>query len=143
MKSLPRACALITVLALQLGSATAMASERFQPGNWQAVTRVDGKTAGKQPPRCVAAADTTTMNGTADEIRKALAASPDWQGCALSDVRADGDQVDFTASCGGGIVTTSRTTYRGTSYSSVVTVSSAGRIGLAMAIEGTRVGNCP
>lgn len=51
--------------------------------------------------------------------------------------------MTFAAACGGGIVTTSRTTYRGTSYSSVVTVSSAGKTGLEMAIESTRVGNCP
>lgn len=62
MTSLPRPRALIAVLALQLGGAVAMAAERFQPGSWESVTRVDGKAAGKQPPRCVPVADTTTMN---------------------------------------------------------------------------------
>lgn len=137
-----RRTALVAVL-MALGAGGAQAAERFQPGMWQSVTRVDGKKAGGQPPRCVPGADTATMNGTADSIRKALETSPDWQGCAVSVARAEGEQVDFTASCGGGMVTTSRTAYRGTSYSSVVTVAYAGRTALVMAIEGKRVGDCP
>ncbi len=122
---------------------SASAGERFEAGSWQSSVIVDGKKGRITGPRCVAAQEAQSMNGSAATIRKVLEQDPAWQGCAIGEVQAEGMQVDFKATCAGAIVTTSRTTYRGSSYEGTITVTGPQSPALAMSIKGERTGACP
>lgn len=128
---------------LCLSIESARAGERFEPGMWQSTSFVSGRKAGITGPRCVTAQEAQSMNGPVDSIRKALEADPAWRGCSIRDLRADAMRIDFTAACADAIVTTSQTTYRGSSYEGTISVTSAGTPTLAMSIKGERTGSCP
>lgn len=119
------------------------AGERFEPGLWRSTAVVGGGTGRVTGPRCVTAREAQSMNGSAAVIGALLAAEPDWQGCTIRDVRAEGMQVDFTAVCADSVVTTSQTTYRGSSYEGTIGVTRAGSPVMAMSIKGERLGACP
>ncbi|MGO4403420.1 DUF3617 domain-containing protein [Bosea sp. RAF48] len=135
-----RAFAAFSLLLLVQG---AYAGERFEPGLWQSTAFIGGKKGRVTGPRCVTTQEAQSMNGSASAIRKVLEVDPAWQGCAIGEVRTEGMQVDFTATCAGAVVTTSRTTYRGSSYEGTITVTRPETPALAMSIRGERVGACP
>lgn len=121
----------------------AHAGERFEPGLWRSTAIIGGQKGRETGPRCVAASEAQSMNGSASAIRKLLEADPAWQGCAIGEVHEDEMRVDFSAVCAGAVVTTSRTTYRGSSYEGTITVTSPQAPALAMSIKGERIGSCP
>jgi len=104
------------VLALLCGvafSGAADAAERMRPGQWVGTTTIAGKT--HPTSSCVSQADATAMSGDAKAIQDYLETVIPASICKISDVKAQGDQVAYTATCGklpAKVVTTS---YRGDS----------------------------
>lgn len=133
--------AIAALACLSMGAGHA--AERFEPGSWLSTSIVGGRKTGTNGPRCVTAQEARSMNGTADTIRVALESDPAWKGCKIRDVKAEGTGVAFTAACAGEVVTTSQTTYAGSSYEGTIRVAVAGSPILAMTIKGERVGSCP
>jgi hypothetical protein len=121
----------------------AHAADRFEPGLWRSTSFVAGRQAETKGPRCVTAKEARSMNGSADSVRIGLEDDPAWRGCKIRDVRVEGASVAFTAACASEVVTTSETTYAGSSYAGTISVALAGSPVLDMTIKGERAGPCP
>lgn len=95
-------------LALQ-----AVAADRMRPGQWVGTTVAGGRTFPTSS--CITQDDSDAMNGDATAIAAYLAKTIPPEVCKISDIKAQGGQIAYTASCGKlppRIVTTS---YRGDS----------------------------
>jgi hypothetical protein len=90
------------------------AADRMRAGQWVGTTIVGGKTYSTSS--CVSQSDAAAMNGDAKAVKAYLETIIPPQICAITDVKADGNQVIYTASCSGGAaktVKTVTTTYSG------------------------------
>ena len=87
---------------------SAQAADRVHPGQWTGTTVVGGKTFPTSS--CMSQGDADAMNGDAKAVKAYLETLIPPEVCKITDVKADGAQVVYTATCGGQpskIVTTS------------------------------------
>jgi len=76
----------------------ALAADRVRPGQWTGTTVVGGKTY--QTSTCLSPADATALNGDAKAVKGYLESIIPPEICAITDVKVDGSQIVYTASCG-------------------------------------------
>jgi hypothetical protein len=86
---------------------SAEAADRMRAGQWVGTTIVAGKTYAQST--CVSPSDAAAMNGDAKAVKVYLETIIPSQICKITDVRAEGKQVTYTASCSGGTVKTVKT----------------------------------
>ena len=86
---------------------SAQAADRMRAGQWVGTTIVAGKAYPTSS--CVSQSDAAGMNGDAKAIKAYLETIIPPQICKLSDVKADGNQVIYTASCSGGAMKSIKT----------------------------------
>jgi hypothetical protein len=101
---------LVTASMLLFGclGLTAVAADRVRPGLWTGTTVVGGKTYPTSS--CISQTDATALNGDAKAVKGYLEKIIPAEICAITDVKVDGGQIVYTASCGRGgskVVTTS------------------------------------
>ena len=80
------------------------AADRMRPGQWTGTTMVGGKTY--ETSTCMSQRDAAAMNGDAKAYLETIIPP---EICKLTDVKADGNKVIYTASCSGGSVKTVKT----------------------------------
>ena len=113
-------------------SLPAEAVDRIHAGQWVGSWTGGGRT--RATSNCMTQADADAMNGDARAIRGYLEATIPPTVCKLSDIKANGGEVTYTAVCGGGKPNMITTTYHGESLES--TDSSGAKS------EAKRVGPC-
>jgi hypothetical protein len=87
---------------------SARAADRMRAGQWVGTTIVGGTT--HETSSCMSQSDADAMNGDAPAVKAYLETIIPRQICALTDVKAVGNQIIYTASCrGGGGVNTTKT----------------------------------
>jgi hypothetical protein len=86
---------------------SAQAADRVRAGQWVGTTIIGGKTYPTSS--CLSQSDAAGMNGDAKAVKAYLETIIPPQICKLTDVRADGNKVIYTASCSGGTVKTVKT----------------------------------
>jgi len=86
---------------------SAQAADRVRAGQWVGTTIVGGKTYNTSS--CVSPSDAAGMNGDAKAVKAYLETIIPPEICKITDVKADGSQVVYTASCSGGAVKTVKT----------------------------------
>jgi hypothetical protein len=112
MKITPNAVAVATLLITGL-SITALAADRMHAGQWVGTTIVGGKTF--PTTSCISPKDADAMNGDAKSIAAYLQTIIPPEACTITNVKADGSEVIYTAACGGGAAKVVTTSYHGTS----------------------------
>jgi hypothetical protein len=85
----------------------APAADRIRAGQWVGTTIVGGKTYPTSS--CVSQSDAAAMNGDAKAVKAYLETIIPPQICKITDVKVDGSQIVYTASCSGGAVKTVKT----------------------------------
>ena len=86
---------------------SARAADRVRAGQWVGTTIVAGKTY--QTSSCMSQADAAAMNGDAAAVTTYLETIIPPEICTLTDVKANGNQVVYTASCTAGTTKTVKT----------------------------------
>lgn len=110
---------------------------RLNPGLWQ-TTSDRAKVAGLQESRCISKEEADrTVNGSDDQIRKALEEQTAKDSCTLDEVRINGSTIAFGMTCSGMKMSVS-TDYRGDSSTTTMTSGAMG----TMTTEGVRKGDC-
>jgi hypothetical protein len=97
---------LLLLMFIGLGL-SAQAADRVRAGQWVGTTIVDGKTYTTSS--CLSQSDAAGINGDAKAVKAYLETIIPAQICQLTDVKADGNQVIYTASCSGGTAKTVKT----------------------------------
>jgi hypothetical protein len=88
-------------------SLSAQAADRVRAGQWVGTTMAGGKTYPTSS--CVSQSDAAGMNGDAKTVKAYLETIIPPQICKITDVKADGNQVIYTASCTAGTAKTVKT----------------------------------
>jgi hypothetical protein len=83
------------------------AVDRVRAGQWAGTTTVGGKTY--ETSTCMSPSDAAAMNGDARAIKSYLETIIPPEICVLTDIKADGNKVIYTASCNAGTVKTVKT----------------------------------
>jgi hypothetical protein len=86
---------------------SAQAADRVRAGQWVGTTIVDGKTYPTSS--CISQSDAVGINGDATTVKAYLETIIPPEICKITDVKAEGTQVIYTASCGGGTKKTVKT----------------------------------
>ena len=97
-----------SLLLLAFLGLSATLADRARPGQWVGTTVVGGKTYPTSS--CVSPADSAALNGDAKAVQGYLERIIPPEICKITDVKVDGGQIVYTASCGRGgskVVTTS------------------------------------
>jgi hypothetical protein len=76
----------------------AVAADRMRPGQWVGTTVAGGRTFPTSS--CVTQGDADAMNGDATAVAAFLAKTIPPEVCKISDIKAQGGQIVYTASCG-------------------------------------------
>ena len=76
---------------------SAQAADRVRAGQWTGTTIVDGKTYPTSS--CISPSDAAGINGDAKAVKAYLETIIPAEICAISDVKAEGAQIIYTASC--------------------------------------------
>ncbi len=108
----PNRC--LTILSMLVCIAAALparAADRVRPGQWVGTTVAGGKTFPTSS--CVSRTEADAMNGDAKAVKAYLETIIPPQICKITDVKADGSQVIYTATCGAGAPKTVTTSYHG------------------------------
>jgi hypothetical protein len=90
---------------------TAEAADRVRAGQWVGTTMVGGKTYPTSS--CVSRSDADAINGDAKAVKAYLETIIPPEICKITDVKADGNQIVYTASCRGAASKTVTTSYHG------------------------------
>jgi hypothetical protein len=90
---------------------TALAADRIRPGQWVGTTVVGGKTYPTSS--CMSPTDTAALNGDAKAVLGYLEKTIPPEICKITDVKVDGAQIVYTASCGKGGSKVVTTAYHG------------------------------
>ncbi len=139
MRSWKAAIALASIPFVATASSSAFAAERMKSGMWEVTTTENGKALANT--HCVTPDQVKGSNGTEQEVRSALDKSAAGLHCTIQDFALERDAISYTYVCPGRS-TTSRTTYHGDTYESVVTSKdSAGS--RTRQIKGRRLSDCP
>jgi len=102
------------VVAFMGMALSAQAADRVRAGQWIGTTIVDGKTYPTSS--CISQSDAAGINGDAKAIKAYLETIIPPEICAITDVKAEGARITYTASCSAGTkktVKTVTTTYYG------------------------------
>ena len=91
--------------------APAQAADRVRPGQWVGTTTVGGKTYPTSS--CVSRSEADAINGDAKAVKAYLETIIPPEICKITDVKADGNQLIYTASCGAAAPKTVTTSYHG------------------------------
>lgn len=102
----------LAVLAIAGLPVMSPAVDRIRPGQWTGTTVVDGKTY--PTTNCMTQKDADALNGDAAAVTAYLKTIIPPEACKITDVRADGNQVIYTATCGARPAKVVTTTYHGT-----------------------------
>ena len=86
---------------------SAQAADRMRAGQWVGTTIVDGKTYPTSS--CISQSDAAAINGDAKAVKAYLETIIPPEICKLTDVKAEGNLVIYTASCSGGSKKTVKT----------------------------------
>jgi len=86
---------------------SAQAADRVRAGQWVGTTIVDGKTYPTSS--CISQSDAAGIKGDATAVKAYLETIIPPEICRITDVKAEGTQVIYTASCGGGTKKTVKT----------------------------------
>ena len=86
---------------------SAQAADRVRAGQWVGTTIVDGKTYPTSS--CISQRDAAGINGDAQAVKAYLETIIPPEICKITDVKAEGIQVIYTASCSGGTKKTVKT----------------------------------
>jgi Protein of unknown function (DUF3617) len=97
---------LSTLMFIGIGL-SAQAADRVRAGQWVGTTIAGGKTYPTS--NCVSQSDAAGMNGDAKAVKAYLETIIPPQICKITDVKADGNQVIYTASCTAGTAKTVKT----------------------------------
>ena len=101
------AAALTLILLLACFSLPAVGADRMRPGQWVGSTTVGARTFPNSS--CVSKSDAEAMNGDARSVQAFLQKTIPPEICKISDVKANGGEIVYTAACGalpGKVVTT-------------------------------------
>jgi hypothetical protein len=101
------------VLVLSAGL-YAQTAERMRPGQWSTSTIVGGKTYAAS--QCISKPDADEMNGDVKKVEAYLRKIIPPEACQITDVKVNGAQVIYTASCGGQAPKVVTTSYHGDSF---------------------------
>ena len=110
---LKRAAGAILVLLIICFAIPARAADRMHAGLWVGSTVVAGKTFPTSS--CISAKDADAMNGDAKAITAYLQTIIPPEMCAITNVKAEGSEVIYTASCMKAAPKVVTTSYHGTS----------------------------
>jgi len=102
---------LVSVLVFIGLALPAQAADRVRAGQWVGTTIVGGQTFPTSS--CVSRSDADAINGDAQTIKAYLETIIPPEICKITDVRADGNQIIYTASCRGAASKTVTTVYHG------------------------------
>lgn len=86
---------------------SAQAADRMRAGQWVGTTVVDGKTYPTSS--CVSQSDAAGINGDAKAVKAYLETIIPPEICKITDVKAEGNQIIYTASCSAGTKKTVKT----------------------------------
>ena len=86
---------------------SAQAADRVRAGQWVGTTIVGGKTYPTSS--CLSESDAAGMNGDSTAVKAYLETIIPPEICKITDVKADGKQIIYTASCSGGTMKTVKT----------------------------------
>jgi hypothetical protein len=89
---------LLPMLVIACLALPASAADRMRAGQWVGTTVVGGRTIPNSS--CVSKGDADAMNGDAKEVQAYLEKVIPPSICKITDVKADGGQITYTASCG-------------------------------------------
>jgi hypothetical protein len=92
---------------------TVLAADRMHAGQWVGATIVGGRTFPTSS--CISQKDADAMNGDAAAVTAYLKTIIPPEVCTITDVKAGGNQVVYTARCGSRIPKVVTTSYHGTS----------------------------
>jgi len=106
-----RRLAVLSMLVFTCLVLPAQAADRVRAGQWVGTTIVGGKTFPTSS--CVSRSDADAINGDAKAVKAYLEATIPPEICKITDVRADGAQIVYTASCRGVAPKTVTTSYHG------------------------------
>jgi len=138
MKSWKYAAVLACMPFIVAGS-SASAAERMKSGMWEVTTSENGKSLTNT--HCVTPDQAKGSNGTEQEVRAALEKSAAGLHCTIQGFALMQDTISYTYVCPNRS-TTSRTTYHGDAYESVVT-SKTSADSHTRQIKGRRLSDCP
>jgi hypothetical protein len=104
---------LLSMLVVACLALPANAADRMRAGQWVGTTIAGGRTFPNSS--CISQSDADAMNGDAKAVRAYLEKIIPPTICKITDVKADGSQVIYTASCGGRPPRVITTSYHGDS----------------------------
>jgi hypothetical protein len=107
----------VTVLSMLVLTCLALpsqAADRMRAGQWVGSTIVGGKTYPTS--NCMSKSDADQMNGDAKAVEVYLRKIIPPEACKITGVKVDGQQVTYTASCGGRAPKVVTTAYQGDSF---------------------------
>ena len=90
----------LSVVAFMGMALSAQAADRVRAGQWTGTTIVDGKTYPTSS--CISPSDAAGINGDAKAVKAYLETIIPPEICAISDVKAEGARIIYTASCSAG-----------------------------------------
>ena len=93
-----RRIALLIVVAVTILAAPAYAADRMRAGQWTGTTIIGAKAF--PTTSCISPGDAAAMNGDAKSIQAYLETIIPPAICKISDVKAEGIKVIYTATCG-------------------------------------------
>ena len=104
---------ILSMLVLTCLALPAQAADRIHAGKWVGTTIVGGKTYPTSS--CLSQSDADAMNGDAKAVEGYLKKIIPPEACKITDVKVNGEQVIYTASCAGGAPKVVTTSYHGDS----------------------------
>jgi hypothetical protein len=110
-----RSVTVLSMLVLTSLALPALAADRIHVGKWVGTTIVGGKTYPTSS--CISQSDADAINGDAKAVEAYLQKIIPPEICKITDVKVNGEQVIYTASCGGGVPKVVTTSYHGDSSS--------------------------
>jgi hypothetical protein len=108
-----RHLAALSMLVVAFLGLPANAADRIRAGQWVGTTIVGGKTYPTSS--CISQGEADAMNGDAKSVQAYLEKVIPPEICKLTDMKVNGGQVVYTASCRGGAPKVVTTSYHGNS----------------------------
>jgi hypothetical protein len=127
-----RSAIMFSMCVLACLARPAQAADRMHAGLWVGTTIVGGQTYPTSS--CMSQSDVDAINGDAKAVAAYLKKIIPPEACKITDVKAEGNQIIYSASCGGGPAKVVTTTYHGD--------SSEGTDSTGAKIVAKRVGAC-
>jgi hypothetical protein len=114
------ALSLLVVVACLMPPAHAF--DRVRAGQWTGTTTAAGQTF--QTSSCLSQHDADALNGDAKAVRAYLETIIPQNLCKITDVKAEGDRIIYTASCSSSAPNVVTTSYHGSRFESTASAGS-------------------